>query len=43
MNNNLIECAIKKGKTWHISKDSEKLADKRKIVKKEDVIYVQHR
>jgi hypothetical protein len=37
-----IEGAIKKGKTWLIPEDAEKPADKRKNVKKEDVTYVQH-
>ena len=31
-----IEGAIKKGKTWLIPEDAEKPADKRKNVKKED-------
>lgn len=37
-----IEGAIKKGKTWLIPEDAEKPADKRKNVKKEDVSYVLH-
>lgn len=37
-----IEGAIKKGKTWLIPEDAEKPADKRKNAKKEDVTYVQH-
>ncbi|MGN0379688.1 MAG: DNA-binding protein [Butyrivibrio sp.] len=37
-----IEGAIKKGKTWLIPENAEKPADKRKNVKKEDVTYVQH-
>ena len=37
-----IEGAIKKGKTWLIPEDAEKPADMRKNVKKEDVKYVQH-
>ena len=37
-----IEGAIKKGKTWLIPEDAQKPADKRKNVKKEDVTYVQH-
>lgn len=35
-----IEGAIKKGKTWLIPEDAEKPADKRKNVKKEDISYV---
>lgn len=35
-----IEGAIKKGKTWLIPEDAEKPADKRKNIKKEDVTYV---
>lgn len=35
-----IEGAIKKGKTWLIPDDAEKPADKRKNVKKEDAYYV---
>ena len=37
-----IEGAIKKGKTWLIPEDAEKPADKRKNVKKEDISYVLH-
>lgn len=37
-----IEGAIKKGKTWLIPKDAEKPTDKRKNVKKEDISYVLH-
>lgn len=35
-----IEGAIKKGKTWLIPEAAEKPADKRKNVKKEDAYYV---
>lgn len=35
-----IEGAIKKGKTWLIPESAEKPADKRKNVKKEDAYYV---
>lgn len=35
-----IEGAIKKGKTWLIPEVAEKPADKRKNVKKEDAYYV---
>lgn len=38
-----IEGAMKKGKTWLIPADAEKPADKRKNVKKEDFSYVLHR
>lgn len=37
-----IEGTIKKGKTWLVPEDAEKLTDKRRNVKKEDVTYVQH-
>lgn len=37
-----IEGAIKKGKTWLIPEDAEKPADKRKNLKKEDISYVLH-
>lgn len=37
-----IEGVVKKGKTWLIPKETEKPADKRKNVKREDVTYVQH-
>lgn len=35
-----IEGAIKKGKTWLIPEDAKKPADKRKNVRKEDAAYV---
>lgn len=37
-----IEGAVKKGKTWLIPEDAEKPADKRKNVRKEDISYVLH-
>ena len=37
-----IEGAIKKGKTWLIPEDAEKPADKGKNVKKEEFSYVLH-